>query len=170
MRNFLATSAKNELQLSFLLEKKKIAWDSISTLGMARWASGWVARATLGILRDKGPHRDSELQEAGIQVSEQLMRTHDRPSSQFCSCRRQNPLLPAWLLHQFYTYRKSTPDKTTHTASTCYRYYRSVFKLHIYQGCNVTLKTHRKHMSLNSQTNHVPFPSLPCGQGSGSAH
>lgn len=93
MRNFLATSGKNKLQLSFLLVKKKIAWNSISTLGMTRWASGWVAKATLGILRGKGPHRDSELQEAGIQVSQQLMKTHDRPSSQLCSRRRQNPLL-----------------------------------------------------------------------------
>lgn len=68
------------------------------------------------------------------------------------------PTIAAWLLHQFYTYRNSSPAKTPHTASTCYRYYRSVFKLHIYQGCNVTLKTHRKHMSLNSQTNHAPRP------------
>lgn len=80
MRNFLATSAKTELQLSFLLEKKrKIAWDSISTLGMARWASGWAAKATLGTLGVMGYHGDSELQEAGMRVSQELMRTHDAP-------------------------------------------------------------------------------------------
>lgn len=62
---------KNRTSAEFLAGKKrKIAWDSISTLGMARWASGWVAKATLGILGVMGHRGDSELQEAGIRVSQ----------------------------------------------------------------------------------------------------
>lgn len=166
MRNFLATRAKNELQLSFLLVKKE------NCLGLyfnTRYGKKgkWVgSKGNPGNPRRQGPPlrlRAAGVRNTGFRATEEdsrppLLPTLLTPPSK--------PTIACLVTSPIYTYRKSSPAKTPHTASTCCRYYRSVFKLHIYQGCNVTLKNapEAHELKLPNQPCPPPFASLWPGQ------